>query len=83
MRGSVSPARRSFPDWNVITVQTQNVGRERFTLAVGVSGVEIEGKLMVRSLQDQEQLKKCNMSSSEQSWRAVDRPTGRVNALTW
>lgn len=64
-------------------MQTQTVGRERFTLAVGVSRVEIEGKLMVRSLQDQEQLKKCNMSSSEQSWRAVGKPTGRVNALTW
>lgn len=41
-----------------MTVQT--VGREGLTLAVGVSRVEIEGKLMVRSLQDQEQLKRCN-----------------------
>lgn len=30
-------------------------GNERSTLAVGVGRVEIEGKLVVRSLQDQEQ----------------------------
>lgn len=59
-------------------VQRQTVGRERFTLAVGVSRVEIEGELMVRSLQDEEQLNKCNMSSCEQSWRAVGRAAGRL-----
>lgn len=68
---------------NVITEQTRKEGRERFTLAVGVSGVEIEGKLVVGSLQDQEQLNKSNRSSSKQSWRAAGRPSGPVNALTW
>lgn len=49
------------------------------TLAVGIGRVEVEGKLVVSSLQEQQQLREEDRAPPE----AQEQVTGRVATLTW